>query len=342
MLFGVEKRAANNAVLGVAFSLALAACAGRGSGDMGPAPHGGVAAEVSDYPVTVGAPYTVDGVIYTPSETLNYDEVGFAGWYGAEQAGNQTANGEIFDPGKITAAHKTLPLPSYVEVTNLDTGRTILVRVNDRGPFATDRLIDLSAAAARQLGMEGQGFVPVRVRRVNPLEQERSLLRGGKMASERIDAPEGLLRGLRQKLEGMPKPKLAAMPVPASASAPPSAAAPAPAPQSGRRRAGRFIIEREDGGNIPSSGSAGTATRPSPEPLAAPSAPYYVVQVAAFSSRERAETLARKVGASVFTNVDGSIWRVRYGPYDTEEEAEAGLVTAHRNGFSSAIIAAGD
>src|SRR3546814_6033080 len=106
---------------------------------------------VTDVPVMIGDPYKIGGVTYTPIDVADYDEVGYAGRYGDDLAGKPTANGETFDPASISAAHKTLPLPSYVEVTALDTGRTILVRVNDRGPMVTDRLIGLSRGAAEQL-----------------------------------------------------------------------------------------------------------------------------------------------------------------------------------------------
>src|SRR3546814_5701897 len=92
-------------------------------------------------------------------------------WYGGAHKGKPTANREHFRPEGISAAHKTLPLPSYVEVTSLETGRTILVRINDRGPFVSGRVIDLSSAAAEQLGMKRKGVAAVRVRRVNPPER---------------------------------------------------------------------------------------------------------------------------------------------------------------------------
>jgi rare lipoprotein A len=127
-------------------TLLLAACGSvDGKRNFGPAAGPAPAPiGVVDGPAKLGAPYTVGGVTYTPVDIADYDDVGYASWYGEELAGNATANGESFNPGGITAAHKTLPLPSYVEVTALDTGRTILVRVNDRGPMVNDRLIDLS------------------------------------------------------------------------------------------------------------------------------------------------------------------------------------------------------
>jgi rare lipoprotein A len=116
----------------------------------------------------VGPPYQVNGVWYTPRQQPDYDQVGTASWYGEAFDGRLTADGEIFDMTAVSAAHTTLPLPCIVEVTNLDNGRRLKVRVNDRGPFAGDRIIDLSREAARQLGYDRQGLARVRVRYVGP------------------------------------------------------------------------------------------------------------------------------------------------------------------------------
>lgn len=156
---------------------------------------------VSDVPVRIGPPYSVRGTAYTPVADPAYDRVGYATWYGPE-SGDQTANGERFRPDGISAAHTTLPLPSYVEVTALDTGRRILVRVNDRGPFARGRLIDLSRGAAEQLGVRAQGVAPVRVRVVEPAERDRERLREGKQARELAPISQRELEGLRARLAG--------------------------------------------------------------------------------------------------------------------------------------------
>jgi rare lipoprotein A len=154
---------------------------------------------VSDTPVRVGPPYVIRGVTYTPADHRDYDVLGNASWYGSE-SGNMTANGERYRKDWISAAHTTLPLPSYVEVTALDTGRTILVRVNDRGPFAAGRIIDLSEGAADLLGIKRQGTAPVRVRRVDPPESDRASLRAGKPAKPRPHAPETVLAPWRARL----------------------------------------------------------------------------------------------------------------------------------------------
>ncbi|MGE4432055.1 MAG: septal ring lytic transglycosylase RlpA family protein [Sphingobium sp.] len=261
---------------------------------------------VSDSPVKIGKPYQVGGVTYTPVDDLAYDEVGYASWYGEELSGNSTANGEAFNPGGVSAAHRTLPLPSYVEVTALATGRTILVRVNDRGPFSNDRLIDLSRGAAEQLGISGHGSAPVRVRRVNPPEQERVKLRSGQRAAQRIEAPDALLTALRKKLtettpagEGGPKLDYSIPADPADMSA-------------------------HDGGG---------------DPLP-PSAKGYLVQLISFSSKERADKAAARAGA--FVSRKDSIWRVRTGPYADQALARHGVQQAAASGFNGAQIVVND
>lgn len=110
----------------------------------------------------VGNPYEIKGLWYYPERDLNYDETGIASWYGEETVG-LTANGEVFEPGIVSAAHKTLPMPSAVRVTNLENGRSLVVRVNDRGPFVSGRIIDLSREGARLLGFQKNGIARVRV-----------------------------------------------------------------------------------------------------------------------------------------------------------------------------------
>ncbi|MGE0053385.1 MAG: septal ring lytic transglycosylase RlpA family protein [Hyphomicrobium sp.] len=112
----------------------------------------------------LGSPYKVAGRWYVPREEPGYDRVGIGSWYGDDFHGRKTANGELFDMHALTAAHPTLPLPSYAYVTNLQNNRTILVRINDRGPYVKDRVIDLSHASAQALGYLGQGRARVRVR----------------------------------------------------------------------------------------------------------------------------------------------------------------------------------
>ncbi|MDX2027539.1 MAG: septal ring lytic transglycosylase RlpA family protein [Alphaproteobacteria bacterium] len=111
----------------------------------------------------VGQPYEIGGSWYYPKEDYSYDETGIASWYGADFHGLTTSNGEVFNKNELTAAHKTLPLPTLARVTNLDNGRSIVVRINDRGPFSSGRIIDMSQRSAQLLGFEQQGTAKVRV-----------------------------------------------------------------------------------------------------------------------------------------------------------------------------------
>ncbi|MBV9970677.1 MAG: septal ring lytic transglycosylase RlpA family protein [Xanthobacteraceae bacterium] len=122
----------------------------------------------------VGAPYVVAGRTYVPEENPHYRAEGVASWYGSDFHGRLTANGEVFDSDSMSAAHATLPLPSYVRVTNLSNHKSVVVRVNDRGPYSGNRLIDVSQRAASLLGFHGSGLAPVRVEYVGRAPMEGS------------------------------------------------------------------------------------------------------------------------------------------------------------------------
>ena len=159
----------------------------------------------------IGRPYIVAGRIYVPEEDVNYREEGTASWYGDDFHGRLTANGEVFDMGALTAAHPTLPMPCYARVTNLSNGKSLVVRVNDRGPYHGNRLIDVSNKAAELLEFKGNGVARVRVEYVGraPIEgsDDRQLiatLRTGtpapspslvRVASARPFVPEGPSHG---------------------------------------------------------------------------------------------------------------------------------------------------
>lgn len=163
-------------VTGILLAALLAGCGGR------PASRPGVAAtEAPAHPpgkgyYKVGAPYQVQGVWYYPGVDYRYDETGIASWYGPDFHGKYTANGEVYNMNDVTAAHPTLPMPSIVRVTNLDNGRSIVVRVNDRGPYVRGRIIDLSRRAAQLLGMIGTGTAKVRVQILADESKQMALL----------------------------------------------------------------------------------------------------------------------------------------------------------------------
>ncbi|WP_338465766.1 SPOR domain-containing protein [Novosphingobium sp. ZN18A2] len=216
----------------VSIAIAILAAAVPASGAIAaPAQAGspGATGPAADYPVVIGDPYVIDGKTFTPADTMNYDAVGYA----IEDDQGAT----------VDAAHRTLPLPSYVEVTSLESGRTILVRVTRRGPMHGDVVLGLSAGAWKQLGLSNAEKAAIRVRRVNPPEAERAMLRLGKTAPERMETPPGLLKVLRRRLgdsggailsgPAQPAPKSAATsataasaPVPVSAGNPPVPTAP--------------------------------------------------------------------------------------------------------------------
>lgn len=324
------KLIADNRLMLGGILLALAGCGSfDGKTDGGPSPLSRTAPPAgemaSDDVVKLGNPFTIDGTTYTPANQVDYDDVGYASWYGDEFAGRPTANGERFNPSGFSAAHKTLPLPSYVEVTALDSGRTILVRVNDRGPMVNNRLIDLSQAAAEQLGIAGKPSA-VRVRRVSPPESERAQLRAGLPVPMRQVTPGALLTILRAKAADLPAPTNAVRPGRVvAAPIPPSA--PAREDIVGTKSGDRFIVE---------GGSAGARAAPSaPSAPAAATAPY-VVQVAAYGSRARADAAARAVGGVAVQA--GSVWRVRMGPFSNESAAQSALAKAKAKGYGDARI----
>ena len=163
-------------LLTLPLSLALAACTAPQEISDGEPLKPIAAADVADAVpradpnLAVGnkSPNTVNGVRYEIKESAhNYREEGIASWYGTKFHGRKTSNGEVYDLYRATAAHKTLPIPSYVRVTNLENGRKVTVRVNDRGPFHADRVIDLSYAAAVKLGFMEHGTANVRVEMLN-------------------------------------------------------------------------------------------------------------------------------------------------------------------------------
>jgi rare lipoprotein A len=307
-------------------ALALGACGvvGGGSGSVeslaaAPAPSYGPQA---DYPVLVGEPYTVVGTAYTPEDVLNYDQVGFLA---ADSAGGNAVSG----------SHHTLPLPSYVEVTSLETGRTILVRLERRGPMNSNELLALSPGALAQL--EAGPGTPVRVRRVNPPEDQRTLLRAGGPAEPRMDTPMSLVEILKRKLPGQavaPVLTAAAAPAPSPRPAPVTVATLTPAPQPARGNGVPALPPLEPRGAPVVAARAAPALLPSRQTVAGRGA--FVVQAAAFSTADRARRAASVLEGEV--TQAGQYFRVRTGPFATRGEAEASLAKVRAAGYSDARI----
>lgn len=170
---------------------------------------------VTPYPhYRVGKPYQIDGVWYYPKEDWSYDQTGVASWYGKPFDGRRTANGEIFNLRAMTAAHRTLPMPVVVRVTNLDNGKWVTLRVNDRGPFVatSDRIIDVSRHAAHVLGFEHHGLAPVRVQIDMPASMEAASAAGRyRVFGLHVALPAISLDAISLPAFGLPTPALIAL-----------------------------------------------------------------------------------------------------------------------------------
>lgn len=197
--------------------------------DSGPIPRGGGRA-------MVGKPYVVKGKRYIPRLNKNYDRVGYASWYGAAFHGRYTSNGEIYDKNALSAASPTMPLPSYARVTNLENGSSVIVRVNDRGPFARGRIIDLSSKTADLLNMKKHGTAKVRVKYVGPARldgRDQAFLMASYIPKGGRLAPDPMTPGVMIASAGnsVPASALSDIPVPTAAPVLALANTSAPAPQ---------------------------------------------------------------------------------------------------------------
>lgn len=275
----------------------------------------------ADYPMVLGEPFVVDGVTYTPQDRLNFDQVGYAGV--AEGPGGG---------GGISIAHRTLPLPSYAEVTSLDSGRTILARVTRRGPMEGPNIANLSPDSAAQLGVTASRTA-IRVRRVNPPEPERAALREGRAAPLRMDTPQSLVTVLRRKLDPAAAPVLLPLPKVLGAAITPSANANSPAPTNPRVSTPKIAPVVAAPKTAPVQAAS---TPPQKAPPAAKAPGSLVVQIGAFSNEAKSNEIARKLGAGVAPA--GKLFRVRMGPFTSRGQAEAALAKARAAGYSEARI----
>ncbi len=258
-------------------------------------------APVGDY--KVGKPYQINGKWYYPAEDYDYVETGIASWYGPKFHGKSTANGEIFDQNLITAAHRTLPLPSAVRVTNLENGRTIQLRVNDRGPFARGRIIDLSRRSAQLLGFEKNGTAKVRVE-ILPDESRRLKLAALNGKGGAVDQPQ---------VASSPREVVVATPLPNSGR---------PVQQAANTATADTALPRGDAA-IPVLSEKVELLPVSPTGI--------FVQTGAFSKFENALRMRDRVYAlgptqiSRFRVAGAELYRVRIGPLESVAVADATL-----------------
>jgi rare lipoprotein A len=259
----------------------------------------------------VGPPYQANGRWYVPAAEPGYEATGLASWYGPTFHGGRTASGEVYDQEAITAAHPTLPLPSLVQVTNLENGREVIVRVNDRGPFVGDRILDLSHGAAQVLGVERTGTARVHIRYLGPAPRRFS----DPAAPLQTPAPSSSppLQSVSAE-EGGPASLL-----------PPASQVQSPAPASVQQV---------------------TFAPPAPMPVAAPSGGYFV-QVGAFSDVDNAHRVQANVASAGQVAVDvrrngvgAELFRVRIGPFVSRDEAEAARASVAARGYPESVVVA--
>ncbi len=294
--------------------LVLAGCAGT------PAPTKPAKQVTGRGYYKIGEPYQVKGVWYYPKEDFDYDQTGIASWYGPGFHKETTANGETFDQNELTGAHKTLPMPSLVRVTNLENGRSIVVRINDRGPFSPGRVIDLSRRSAQLLGFEGAGTAKVRVAIL--AEESRAIA-----AAARAGEAGPKLASLSP--DGGPVPVAAPRKIVQVEGAPPP----------------RTMIERQpfDPATTVPGETVDGRFLPAPVVAEGPARPRagIFVQAGAFTSYDNANRLRGRLAGIAPTFIDPvmvgrtQFFRVRLGPLDTAERADtvlAEVVGAGNNG----------
>ncbi|OYQ37722.1 hypothetical protein CHU95_00755 [Niveispirillum lacus] len=290
----------------------------------------------------VGNPYQIDGVWYYPRVDYGYNETGIASWYGPGFHTKLTANGEQYNENELTAAHQTLPMPSLVRVTNLENGRSIVVRINDRGPFVSGRIIDMSRRGAQLLGFDQQGTAKVRVEIL--AEESRAIAAAAMNASSQVAgvSPDG---GPVPQAAPRPRVTVEATPLPPTAGAqaapgsaiPPRVAQAAPVPP--RTIAAPTTVAgttTDDGRFLPA---------PVVEQRALPAKPGKIyIQAGAFANYDNANRLRAKLNSIAPTNLSNAMvngqqyFRVRVGPFDQVERADEVLAQVLQAGTSEAKI----
>ncbi|NKB56871.1 MAG: septal ring lytic transglycosylase RlpA family protein [Alphaproteobacteria bacterium] len=274
----------------------------------------------------VGDPYKINGVWYYPKADYEYNETGIASWYGPKFNGRPTANGEKFDMNAISAAHRTLPLPSIVRVTNLRNGRSLKVRVNDRGPFAHGRIIDMSRRGAQLLGFEKAGIASVRVE-ILPRE------------SRQLAATYN--NGVNVLASTKPPPTAAPRVAVTSAKlAPPPGTNSTPPPTNNHKV---VVVKQAPKRDVREPPAAPTIDG-SVTVVSVPASPKIYVQAGAFTQYDNANRLRARLSligpAKIYQVrvVERPLFRVRLGPISSVGEADSMLATVMQSGVGDARI----
>ena len=251
-------------------------------------------------------PYVVFGKTYTPlTDNQPYTQIGIGSWYGKKFHGQRTSSGELYDMYKMTAAHPTLPIPSYARLTNMVSGAVVVVRINDRGPFHANRAIDVSYTAALKLGLLGKGSHELKIERILPDEIDR-------MQATR----EGVSGTTKPRLQSQSKERLAmATPPPAAPSlVQPLVLSPQPLPNALTPQVTALMLSDQ--------APAEPATPAAPVAIAGG----FYIQLGAYSRAENAEAVRGKLAGSGLSGLEvvqgGSVHRLFSGPFATRQEAQ--------------------
>jgi len=313
-------RLALSLILVASLAAAVTACRSGNGEQLGervvplgqPVPKGGGA-------YRVGSPYQIAGVWYQPQEDPRYDRVGTASWYGELFHGRRTANGEIYDMDRLSAAHPTLPLPVYARVTNLQNNRSIVVRINDRGPYANDRLIDLSRRSAELLGYRERGTAQVRVQFL-----ARAPLNGDDSYERRYLANQRWMTYAAKDPDRNRKDPISVGSLPKEA-----------------------VTAKSSGWKTETKPPKTAARNDSPALKTAEAATpegRILIQAGSFKSRDNADKARARLAAiapvdvtPIAVGVD-TYFRVRIGPFSTDRDAQSALSRAEEAGYSGAKI----
>jgi len=279
----------------------------------------------------VGQPYQIAGAWYYPREDYGYDQSGIASWYGTKFHGRKTANGEIYDMNALTAAHKTLPMPSFVRVTNLENGRSLVLRVNDRGPFARSRIIDISRRGSQLLGFQRQGTARVRVQILADKSRALKARLKGQSTLAKVGSPITVKRMPKAKVaaEALPAPSGSNSSISPSAAPPPRLVAPNKAPMSYARPPASNIVDEPVTGKV--------------DVMPVPATTIFV-QAGAFSRYDKANKVRARlstVGRVKITSIligGRDLFRVRIGPIKSVGMADKLLESVARAGYPGAQI----
>jgi rare lipoprotein A len=290
---------------------AVTACAHHPENEVSVPPNAGI--------YKIGNPYEIDGTWYYPREQPDYDETGIASWYGPSFYGKRTANGEILTHDSLAAAHRTLPMPVNVRVTNLENGRSLILRVNDRGPFAKGRIIDVTERAAKLLGFIQAGTARVRVTFVS----RANLPNGQPQPSETPPEMAGAVPAAPTEQVDVAQLNN----VPGAAMAPPGQQHPMPSPPPA-------ASPSMDVGTGQPTGQVSQ--------VAVPEVTHIYVQVGAFSELANARRVVAHLGnglrISAIARNGQKLYRVRLGPFDQVADADQALARLVGRGSNDAHI----